>query len=199
MDWKIFYDSYYYKYVLNPYDRETFRALTRNTLTRTNKYYSNGMLVVNAKIRTICFDSGITYSTTKKSLNKLEKLGLIVKAPKKSRNDRFLLGFRGKSDEKYYLAWYLVEKYDPFLEAFIEDQKKEDPKKKIKRKWHLPKLIDVFPYKLETDYKHFIFDYFDNPAVLINRQIKDGKNISELLFGIDNVFRQTLLEVPQID
>jgi hypothetical protein len=44
-----------------------------------------------------------------------------------------------------------------------------------------------------------IFDNFDNPTILVNRQIKDGKNISELLFGIDNVFRQPLTEVPQID
>lgn len=199
MNWKEFYDSYYYKYVLNPYDRETFRALTRNTLTRTNKYYDNGMLVVNAKIRTLCLDSGMTYSTTKKSLNKLEKLGLIVRAPKKSRNDRFFLGFRGKSDEKYYLAWYLVEKHDPFLEAFIEDQIKESFKKKLKHKWDLPKLKDVLPYKLETDYKHFIFDHFDNPAVLVNRQLKNNKNIAELLFGIDNIFRQLAFEAPKLD
>jgi len=191
MDWKVFYDSYYYKYVLNPYDRETFRALTRKTLTKTNKYYSNGMLVVNAKIRTLSLASGISYSKTKKCLNKLDELGLIVKGPKKSKNDRFFLGFRGKGDEKYYLAWYLAEEHKSLLESVIE--------KKLDKSKNIPKIKEIDPYCLNINYKHFIFDHFDNPAVLVNRQLKNNKNIAELLFGIDNIFRQSAFEAPKLD
>jgi hypothetical protein len=151
------------------------------------------MLVVNAKIRTISHTSGISYSTTKKCLNKLEELGLIVKGPKRSRNDRFLLGFRGMDNEKYYLAWYLVRKYDPILKEYIEDEKKVP-----KNRWSLPAIKDTSIYHLELDYRYFMFDYFDDPAILVNRRLKDGKNIIELLFEVDKVFRAPLFKAPAL-
>lgn len=190
-----FQGTYYYKYILDTYDREILRVLSKKILYKGSQSYENGLLITNIKIKTLCLETGIKYDRAKECLNKLDKLGIAIKMAKKSRNHRYFLGFRTKNDERKYLYEYLVNKYEKFVKDYVDDQIKEFEK----IKWQIPEIEDKSPYKMDLDYKHFIIDFIDNPKVVLNRSLKDGKSLPVLLFGADEIYRKPtiILELPR--
>lgn len=188
MDWNEFAASCYYRFVLTPADREVFRIMVPMILTRS-RHFTNGLLVVNAKIRTISFKTGISLSSTKRCLNKLVKLGALVKVSRQSNNDRFLLGFRGKNNERYYFVEHLYKTYEDQLQEYIDEFVEEHVED-----WKCPSLRKLDICKLNKDYRKFMIDYFSKPNILVNRILKDNKTVAELLFGVDNVYRQPLFD-----
>jgi hypothetical protein len=188
-----FQGTYYYRYILDPCDREVLRILSKKVLHKGSQTYENGLLVANIKIKTICLETGIKYDRVKECINKLDRLGLVIKLPKKIRNRRYFLGFRTKNDERRYLYEHLVNRYEGFIKDHIEDRIKELECVS----WQIPKIVDDSPYKIDSNYRCFITDFISDPKILLNRYIKDGKNLVTLLFGVDDVYRKPFdLSIP---
>jgi hypothetical protein len=184
-----FQNTYYYRYILDACDREILRVLSKKILYKGSQTYENGLLIANIKIKTLCLETGIKYDRAKECLKKLDRLGVAIKTAKRSRNHRYFLGFRTKNDERKYLYEYLVDKYEKFVKDYVDDQIKEFEK----IRWQIPEIEDKSPYKIDLDYKHFIVDFIDNPKILLNRPIKDGKNLAVLLFGADEIYRKSFI------
>jgi hypothetical protein len=174
----------YYKWVLSSNDKVAFYALCQMILTRNSDHYNNGLLVVNAKMETISYKSGIPYGTLKDSMKQLDYLGVILKLKKCAKNNRYLIGFRTSNDERLYLINHLISKYSDILEKRISKQKSDMKSKQSP-------VIEKSDYRLDSTYRDHILEYFENPNELLNERIS-GKTMSELLFGRAKIYRKPL-------
>ena len=109
------YRTDYYKWILSPNDKVAFYTLCQAVLTRNAEYYDNGLLVVNAKLETLSWNSGMPYGTLKDSVKHLDYLGVILKLRKCAKNNRYLIGFRSSNDSRIYLLNHLSSKYADIL------------------------------------------------------------------------------------
>ena len=179
-------DTDYYRWILSAQEKVIFYYMTRMVLTKDNKYYPNGLLIVNAKIETIADKCGLSYGTTKDAVKKLNDIGAIVKLNKKAKNNRYLLGFLSNNNVRLYLLSHLAYKYANVLERKIFDQQ-EKLKLKLKQSISLNRM----DYRLDSTYREHMIQYVDKPNYLFNELI-DGRYLHELLFGKVQIFRKQL-------
>lgn len=179
--------SNYYRYILNNTDKNILQYLWNNVSIGSSKYYKNGLLVTNIKEQTLLEKTGETYPTLLRHLKRLDSLGVILKKRHKVKHNRYLVGFRSKGNERLYLLYHLIEEYEEILERNIANQTDE-----FNKKWQTPSIKDVSSYRLDGDYRKFILAYFDRPKELINKRVKDGKTIFEILFKRQDVYRPPL-------
>jgi hypothetical protein len=52
---------------------------------------------------------------------------------------------------------------------------------------------------MDGNYRKFIMAYFDRPVELINKRVKDGKTIFEILFNRKDVYRHPLPRLRELD
>ncbi|KKN04863.1 hypothetical protein LCGC14_1093180 [marine sediment metagenome] len=183
--------SNYYKWILRPADRDTIHALWRKVLNKGTKHYENGILITNIKIKTLAIEAGLRYSTVKDSLARLDDLGVIIKLERKSRNNRYFVGFRTVDNQRLYLIDHLIQMYKEFLDRSIESQLKDSQESK-----HTPMIKDLTSYQIESDYREFIIDHCDNFNELMNKRLNKtphpNKTIFELLFNRKDIYRKNL-------
>lgn len=179
--------SNYYKWILSSNDKIVLQTLCRKALNRGTKYYEDGMIVTNIKLTTLSFAAGIPYSTARDCTNKLNYLGIAIKLPKKSRNNRYFMGFRTQGDKRLYLIDNLIAETKSNLDRGIENQTE-----KFGKKHETPVIHDLATYKLSSDYIDFIIDHCDKPSEFLNKRIKDNKTIFELLFTRSDIYRKLL-------
>ena len=178
------YKTDYYRWLLSANDKIAFHTLCRMVLTRNNEYYQNGLLVVNAKLETMAWDSGMPYGTLKDSIKQLDYLGVALKLKKCSRNNRYLIGFRTADDSRLYLLNHLANKYSDILRKRIDKQKLDLGKKQSP-------ALEKSDYRLDSIYRDHILECFESPNTLLNEQIGD-KTISEWMFGPARIYRKPL-------
>ena len=174
----------YYRWVLSSNDKIVFQTLCSMVLTRNSEHYKNGMLVVNAKLESISWKSGIPYGTVKDSMKRLDYLGVILKLKKCTKNNRYLIGFRNSNDGRLYLINHLSNKYSDILDKRISNQKSDLKKKQLP-------IIEKSDYRLDSTYRDHILEHFESPNELLNERI-EGKTMSELLFGRAKIYRKPL-------
>ena len=174
----------YYRWVLSANDKITFQTLCGMVLTRNNEYYKDGLLVVNAKLETISWKSGIPYGTLKDSIKQLDYIGAVLKLRKCAKNNRYLIGFRKSDDGRLYLIDHLAAKYSEILNNRINRQKS------VLENKQLP-IIEKSDYRLDSTYRDHILEYFERPNELLNKRI-DGRPMSEYLFGHTKIYKRPL-------
>ncbi len=183
--------SNYYKWILRSADRDTMHALWRKVLNKGTKHYEHGILIDNIKIKTLAIEAGLRYSTAKDSLDRLDRLGVIIKLEKKSRNNRYFVGFRTADNQRLYLIDHLIQMYKEFLDRSVESQLKDSQESK-----HTPIIKDLTSYQIESEYREFIIDHCDNLNELINKRLNKkphpNKTIFELLFDRKDIYRKNL-------
>jgi hypothetical protein len=148
--------------------------------------YNNGLLIVNAKQKTILRRLGYQVGMTRliDILHKLEELGLIVIMNKYKSNNEYLLGFRcADGQHRAYLLYAMVMRYESLIEENIENQIKKNK---------IPSIKDINPYCLDQDLKNFMKDNFYDPAVLMRRSILGTKTLPNILFKSDDFYRKPL-------
>ncbi len=178
--------SNYYKWILSSNDKITLQTLQRKVLIKS-KYYDNGLLITNIKLRTLSSESGISYSTLKDSINKLDYLGVVLKLQKRAKNNRYFLGFRLSDGNKSYLIQHLIDTYKNLLDSDIENQIED-----FKNEKQTPDIRKTSAYRLDKDYRNFIIDHCDKPNILLNKRVLNSKTIFELLFNHKDVYRKAL-------
>lgn len=185
--------SNYYRWILRSADRDTIHALERKVLHKGTKHYRHGILIANIKIQTLAIEAGLRYSTIKDSLDKLDHLGVIIKLGKKSRNNRYFLGFRTKDNQWLYLIDHLIETYKEFLDRGVESQLRDARGSK-----YTPVIKDLTSYQLESSYREFILDHCDNIDELVNKRLNKAphphKTMFELLFDRTDIYRKNLAQ-----
>ena len=179
----------YYTWILDPVDKCVFQTLCNLFIFTNNKYYDNGVALVNASIRKIAMTSGVKTTTIKKSIDKLDHLGAIVKSPKQTRNNKYLIGFRNKDDDVIYLLDYLIKEYEEMITDYIEEQMV----KKTKR-WQTPTINDKSVFKMHMDYKEFMRSNINKPQIINEYKLKNGKNIYQILFEKDDFYKAPLIK-----
>jgi len=178
------YKTDYYRWLLSSNDKTALYTLCRMVLTRNNKYYGNGLLVVNAKLETIAWESGMHYGTLKDSMKRLDYMGVILKLKKCAKNNRYLLGFRTDGEDRLYFLSHLAYKYADILDRRISKQKSELGKKQSP-------VLEKSDYRLDSTHRDHILEHFENANNLLNERI-EGKTIPELLFGRVKIYRKPL-------
>jgi DNA-binding Lrp family transcriptional regulator len=182
--------SYYYTWVLNSYDRDIFRILVDSALVKKSDYYDEGIIITNASIRHLSFKVGMARSTVIRSLNKLNKLGMIITFKYGSnRNSSYLLGFRTDINDRVYLLEHLVAQYDETISNAIDNAMDL-----LKTKKSIPKLKDPYIWCLKKEYRDFILNNIHNPAALKHTRISGDKKIYETLFKRNDEYRKPLSE-----
>jgi len=179
----------YYTWILNSSDKCVLQALWQLALFGNNKYYNSGLLVVNASVHKIAMTSGVKSTPLRESLARLDQLGVIVKSHRKMRNNRYFVGFRVKDDDRLYLLDYLISEFEPMITEYIEEQMLTKLKK-----WQTPMVNEKSFFKLKKAYKDFICDNIDNPSIISSYKLKDDKNMYELLFNRQDIYRQPLMK-----
>ena len=171
--------SNYYRHMLYANDKLVFGELCRVVLHRdnVNKYVEKyRLLYCNIKLKTLANNIGISTRSIIRSLDRLDKLGVIIKDPteRRKRGKLIFLGYAldEKASDRKYLLEHLVDKFEPILEKNIEDLLKKGN----------GKITDREFFRLDTDYRHFLSDNIFNPSLIANKPLKDGKTIYELLF-----------------
>jgi hypothetical protein len=187
-------DSNYYKYILNDTDKNILQHLWSNVSIGSSKYYQNGLLVANIKEQTLLEKTGETYPTLLRRLKRLDSLGVIIKKRHKVKHNRYLVGFRAKENERLYLLYHLINEYEEILKRNVANQMDE-----FTKKWQTPSIKDVSSFKMDGNYRKFIMAYFDRPVELINKRVKDGKTIFEILFNRKDVYRHPLPRLRELD
>jgi len=197
-------ESYYWRYMLTPIDREVLTTLWNGVATG-QKSYANGLLIANIKQETIAERIGsVSRATVKRSLKKLDALGAIIKLPnkyngelKKFANCKYFLGFRyGEGNLRTYLFYHLLIKYENIVKEEIEDQKCLT--KSIDST--LPKIeIGNFKYfSLSKNHRKFILDNIKEYKYLLHKRFDDEKTIYQTLFKDDNMFTPAIKAVSKI-
>lgn len=175
--------SNYYRHVLKAYDKLVFNELCRVVLYKdvSNRYVEKyGLLYCNIKRKTLANNIGISVSSVKRCLYRLDKLGVIIKDPTE-RNKKGVLIFLGytsdlNANDRKYLIEHLVDKFEPILEKNIEDRRKNGDDGPID-------ITDRDFFRLDPDYRYFLSDNIFNPDLIANKPLKNGKTIYELLFN----------------
>lgn len=177
-------NSCYYKWALTSDDKVILHALWGSFLTKGTEPYSKGLLIANIKQKTIQNKIGdITRSTCIRSLQKLDKLGAIVKLKNRAKNNRYLIGFRTEGNDNLYLLYHLIDKHNETITNDIENQKRDSTKR-----WESPKIKDVNAYRLNNKIRDFIINNIEEPKLFTER-IENNKTLFEILFNRNDYYR----------
>jgi len=178
-------DSYYYRYVLNSNDKIILLALFSSFLNKGTDPYSKGLVIVNMKQESLRKKIGsITYTTCRKSLQKLCRLGVIIKLKRKYKNNKYLIGFRVENNNNpLFLIYHLIVKYEQMVAENIENQRNG-----MKERWEGPVMKDINPYCINGLTRDFIIKHVDDNN-LFDRQNKEGKTLFEVLFDRNDYYR----------
>ena len=179
--------SYFYRFVLNAHDKIILQTLFSLILC-DKKYYNNGLLVVNAKCKTIALAAGESYRTTKRSLAKLSKLGIIVRLNRARYSSKYFLGFKTIDNERIYLINYHIKEYDKWIMRIIDNQLEINSTKS-------PEL-DCSNFILDIHLMKFIQTNIEQPNILLNHKIKNDCTLYELLVGKTIAKKKPLQRVP---
>ena len=179
--------SYFYRFVLNAHDKIVLQTLFSLILC-DKKYYNNGLLVVNAKCKTIALTAGESYRTTKRSLAKLSKLGVIIRLNRARYSSKYFLGFRTIDNERIYLIHYHIREYDKWIMRIIDSQlEMDDDNTKT------PKL-DYSNFILDAHLIKFVQTNITHVHRLLNHKIKDDSTLYEVLIGKDLTINKPLFK-----
>jgi hypothetical protein len=177
-------NSYYYKWVLNSDDKIVLQTLWRSFLNKGADSYSKGILIVNMKQKTLQEKAGnITRSTSIRSLQKLDKLGAIIKVENNAKNNKYLIGFRTEGGDNLYLIYYLINKYNETIINDVENQKRD-----LTEKWKGPKIKDINAYRLNNKIRDFITNNIEESKLFIEK-IENNKTLFEILFNRSDYYR----------
>jgi len=179
--------SYFYRFVLNAHDKIILQTLFSLILC-DKKYYSNGLLIINAKCKTIALTAGESYRTTKRSLTKLSKLGVIIRLNRARYSSKYFLGFRTVDNDRMYLINYHIREYDKWIMRIIDsqlDMNGNDTK--------MPKL-DYSSFILDINLINFVQTNITHIHKLVNHKIKDGHTLYEMLVGKDIARKKPLFK-----
>lgn len=187
-------NSHYYKHVLTGDDRSVLHTLWISFLNKGTESYSRGLLVVNMKQKTLREKFGnITYSTCNRSLQKLDKLGAIVKIESNARNNKYLIGFRTEGNDNLYLLFHLIDKYNHLVTKRIEEQKN-----KIENRWKDPKLEAIDFCCLDSVIRDFIVRNVNEPR-LFTEKIENNQTFFEILFDRNDYYKFRFSELIRND
>jgi len=187
-------NSHYYRYVLTGDDRAALQTLWISFLNKGTEPYSRGLLIANIKQKTLREKFGnITYSTCNRSLQKLDKLGAIVKVENKAKNNRYLIGFRTEGNDNLYMIFHLINKYNHLVAKKIEEQQN-----KIENRWKDPKLEDVNFCCLDSVIRDFIVRNVDEPRLFTER-IGNNQTLFEILFNRNDYYKFRFSELIRND
>lgn len=179
--------SYFYRFVLNAHDKIVLQALFSLILC-DKKYYNNGLLVVNAKCKTIALTAGESYRTTKRSLAKLSKLGVIIRLNRARYSSKYFLGFRAVDNDRIYLINYHIKEYDKWIMRIIDSQiEMSDNDTKT------PKL-DYSNFILDAHLIKFVQINITHIHRLLNHKIKDNFTLYEILIDKDMAKKKPLFK-----
>lgn len=183
--------SNYFRWILNSVDRDIFRILCDTALTKFSNYYDEGFVVVNASINTIAYKAGLPYSTTKRSLNKLNSLGIALSFKYgANRNISYLIGFRTVDNERRYLLEHLINCYE---ESIINAVKTFFSRQKKSQRNSVPKLENEYLWCLKIDYRKLIMENISDPVDLKHARIND-KGLYEALFNAKNEYQKSIVD-----
>ena len=140
-------NSRYYNYVLTSADRDVHTALWNRVLAPNSDYYKRGQLVVNIKQETISGITGLSRSTVRRSVGRLNALGTIVTLKQYQSNNKYIMGFRTKGNEWLLFIYSRISKHEPFITEQVEDQLLEGEHAVIKN----PGV-----YKMNRQHREFI-------------------------------------------
>lgn len=178
-------DSYYYRYVLNSNDKAVLSVLFSSFLNKGTNSYSKGLIIVNMKQESLRKKIGsITYTTCRKSLEKLCRLGIIIKLKRKYKNNKYLIGFRVENNNNpLFLIYHLIDKYEQMVTENIENQRNE-----MEKLWKGPIIKDINPYCVNSRIRDFIMKHVDDDD-LFDRRNQEGKTLFEVLFNRNDYHR----------
>jgi len=176
----------FYRHILTAEEKIVMFALWDSIAYNENGLYGNGLLVSNITHRTLQRKIGrISYSTVRRCVDKLIELGVIIKLKKKSRSNRYLVGFRtqNKSD-KSYLIFHLAPKYENKITEEINKQSEN-----VTERWHSPRIDNFSNYCIDPEVREFIFRNADKVNI-ITKIYKNGENIYQFLFKRNDYYRR---------
>lgn len=178
-------DSYYYRYVLNSNDKAVLSVLFSSFLNKGTEPYSKGLIIINMKQESLRKKIGsITYTTCRKSLEKLCRLGIIIKLKRKYKNDKYLIGFRVENNSNpLFLIYHLVDKYEQMVAENIENQRNG-----MEKLWEGPVIKDTNPYCINSLIRDFIIKHIGNND-LFDRRNQEGKTLFEVLFNRNDYYK----------
>lgn len=181
--------SSYFRWVLNSIDRDVFRVLCDMALTRGSIYYDEGIVIVNASLNSIARKAGLSYSTTKRSLNKLDLLGVAIAFKySANRNISYFIGFRTDNNDRRYLVEHLIARHGEAITNAVDGF--FSAKKKSQRN-SVPKFDDYRLLCIAGKYRKLINENISDPKDLKFARI-DNKNLYEALFGEKNEYQKPL-------
>jgi predicted transcriptional regulator len=182
---KINEDSYFYRFVFTSTDKAVYRALLRSVLSRKCIEFDNGFLIANIREDTLASKTGqISLSTLKRSLNRLVRVGAVIRVRHRRRNNQYIVGFRHPDgNERLYFIDYLSDKFGDLIEENVKNQQTTCPK------------IDIKSYCLKEEWKTFIRKNLNKPHTLFNTRLEGGLKVMELMFGVDVYYEKPLEKV----
>lgn len=167
-------NSYYYRYVLTSNDKIILQALWGRFLNKGTESYSKGLLIVNIKQKTLREKIGsITRSTCNRALQKLDKLGAIIKIESKMKNNRYLIGFRTEGNDNLYLLYHLIDKYEQLITKKLNE---------------LQGIKDISSYCLDSIVRDFIVGNL-NELGLFTKKIENNQTLFKILFDRNDYHR----------
>jgi len=180
--------NYYYRFVLTPTDRDVYRTLLRSVLSNRCPEFDNGIIIVNMREDRLANKIGqISLSTLKRSLNRLEKAGIIIRIRHRRKNNQYIVGFRHSDGRgRFYFLDYLCNKFGDLVEENVKNQETNCPK------------IDIKSYCLKEDWKIFIKKNLNKPYTLFNTRLEGSLKIMELMFGLKEYYEKPLEKVVNL-
>jgi len=182
------FDSKYFNYLLRPNDKIVLFKLYQKVVNKNYYLYNHGLLIANIKLETLFQGLGMARTTAYRSLCKLDELGVIIKLDRKSRNSRYLVGFQTAGGERLYLINHLISENEKYVNRAVSRKQQL-----ISNKWDVPKIKDLDAYSIDKYYREFIIENVDKPHVLVNKHLKNGKTIYELLFNRTDIYQGDLV------
>lgn len=180
--------SAYWRFVLSNNAKVLLPVIYRCALNDRN-YAANGVLLSNIKNKTLIERvGGMSLSTLCRTIDELDALGIIVKLEKNLRNNRYFLGFIDKKKTRYYLLYHLILKHENAVKEYMDDRLDEFVENRQK-----PRVIDPSAFRLKKEYRMFIRDFGNKPRKMVNKKIKDGNTLIEVLFQRKNFFEPQII------
>lgn len=177
-------NSKYYNYILSPTDVRVFTLLWDKVIP-SSKLYKNGLLVVNLKQATISKLTGLSRNTVKRTLIKLNKIGVIITLHQKQSNNKYIIGFRTEGNEWLLFLHYLINKYEEALSCVITEE--------VNDKGSI-KLPNPTLYRMNKDIKTYITNNFNN-SDFFTKKIMDDKTIIKILFNREDFSSIPMLKI----
>lgn len=181
--------SYYYCFVLSAVDKVVYRTLLRSVLSQKCIAYNNGILINNIREDSLARKVGqLSLSTTKRSLERLADMGLIIKVSRNNRrNNQYIVGFRHPDGcKRLYFLNYLSAKFDDLIAENVENQNTSCPE------------IDIRSYCLKEEWKNFIRKNLNKPHTLFGTHLENRLTIMELMFGFREYYEKPLEKLDSL-